>query len=218
LMKSNTQLQRDVMDELQFEPTVDASNIGVIAKDGIVTLTGKVSNYAAKYAASEAAERVTGVKAVTDEMKVDLPAYHQRDDQDIAQAAVNALKWHVWVPKDALKVKVDKGWVTLEGTVDYRFQQTAAEDAVQNLTGVTGVSNLIGLRAVVVPSDIKVKIENALNRAAELDGERIKVEVDGNKVVLRGKVASWAERDEAERAAWSAPGVWDVDDKLEIAA
>jgi osmotically-inducible protein OsmY len=149
---------------------------------------------------------------------VDLPSFHQRDDQDIAEAALNALKWHVWVPKDAIKVKVDQGWVTLEGMVDYKFQQTAAEDAVQNLTGVTGVSNLIRLKAVVAPSDLKVKIENALKRAAELDGERIKVEIDGNKVVLRGKVSSWAERDEAERAAWSAPGVWDVDDKLEIAA
>ena len=149
---------------------------------------------------------------------MDLPSFHQRDDQDIAEAALNALKWHVWVPKDAIKVKVDQGWVTLEGMVDYKFQQTAAEDAVQNLTGVTGVSNLIRLKAVVAPSDLKVKIENALKRAAELDGERIKVEIDGTKVVLRGKVSSWAERDEAERAAWSAPGVWDVDDKLEIAA
>ncbi len=217
-MKTNTQLQRDVMDELQFEPSVNAANIGVIVKDGIVTLTGKVSSYAEKYAAVEAAERVSGVKAVTDETKVDLPLAHQRDDQDIAQAALNALKWHVWVPQGAIKVKVEQGWVTLEGTVDYKFQQTAAEDAVQDLTGVTGVSNLITLKAVVAPSDVKAKIENALNRAAELDGEDIEVEVDGNKVVLRGHVSSWAERDEAERAAWSAPGVWDVDDQIEIAA
>lgn len=217
-MKSNTQLQRDVMDELQFEPSVDASNIGVIAKDGIVTLTGKVNNYAAKYAASEAAERVTGVKAVTDEMKVDLPAYHQRDDQDIAEAALNALKWHVWVPKDAVKVKVEGGWITLEGTVDYQFQKQEAEDAVQNLTGVIGVSNLINLKSVPAQSDLKTKIENALKRAAELDGERINVEVDGNKVTLRGNVSSWAEREEAERVAWSAPGVWNVNDELEIAA
>ncbi len=217
-MKTNAQLQRDVMDELQFEPSVNAANIGVTAKDGIVTLAGKVSNYAEKYAASEAAERVTGVKAVTDETKVDLPLAHQRDDQDIAQAVLNALKWHVWVPQDAIKVKVEQGWVTLEGTVDFKFQQTAARNAVQDLTGVMGVSNLISLKSVVAPSDLKVRIENALTRAAELDGERIKVEVDGNKVILRGKVSSWAERDEAERAAWSAPGVWDVDDKLEITA
>jgi osmotically-inducible protein OsmY len=149
---------------------------------------------------------------------VDLPLFHQRDDADIAQAAVNALKWHVWVPQDAIKVKVDQGWVTLEGTVDYRFEQTAAEDSVHHLTGVKGVSNLITLKTVVAPFDLKLKIENALKRAAELDGERIKVEVEGNKVILRGKVSSWAERDEAERAAWSAPGVWNVDDKLEIAA
>ena len=217
-MKTNTELQRDVMDELQFEPSVNASNIGVIAKDGIITLTGKVSNYAEKYAAAGAAERVTGVKAVTDETKVDLPLAHQRDDRDIAKVALNALKWHIWVPQDDIKVKVEQGWVTLEGTVDYKFQRTAAEEAVQDLTGVTGVSNLIALKSVVAPSDLKVKIENALGRAAELDGERINVEVDGNKVVLRGKVSSWAERDEAERAAWSAPGVCDVDDKLEIAA
>jgi osmotically-inducible protein OsmY len=218
-MKTNTQLQRDVMDELQFEPAVNAANIGVAAKDGIITLTGKVSSYAEKYAASEAAERVAGVKAVSDETKVDLPSLHQRDDQDIAQAALTALKWHVWVPKGAIKVKVAQGWVTLEGTVDYNFEKTSAEDAVQYLTGVTGVSNLINLKKPpVTSSDLKAKIENALKRAAEVDSARINVEVDGNKVVLRGNVSSWAERDEAERAAWSAPGVWDVDDKLEIAA
>jgi len=216
-MKTDTQLQRDVMDELEFEPSVDASNIGVSAKAGIVTLTGKVGNYAEKYAASEATERVIGVKAVTDELQVDLPSFHKRDDQDIAQAALNALEWDVSVPKDAIKVKVDQGWITLEGKVDYKFQQTAAEDAVQNLTGVTGVSNLISIKSATALSDVKLKIENALKRAAELDGEDIDVEVDGHKVTLKGNVNSWAERDEAERAAWSAPGVWDVDDQLEIA-
>ena len=217
MMKSNTQLQQQVLDELQYEPSVDASEIGVTAKDGIVTLTGKVSSYAEKYAAAGAAERVIGVKAVTDEITVDLPSFHKRDDQDIAQAALNALKWNVWVPKDAIKVKVDQGWLTLDGNVDYKFQQTAAENAVRNLTGVTGVSNLIAIKSAA-PSDVKLKIENALKRAAELDGEDIAVEVDGHKVTLKGNVSSWAERDEAERAAWSAPGVWDVDDQLEIAA
>jgi osmotically-inducible protein OsmY len=219
-MKTNTELQRDVMDELEFEPSVNAANIGVAAKNGIVTLTGKVSSYAEKYTATEAAERVFGVKAVTDEMKVDLPSFHKRDDEDIAQAAVNALQWHVSVPKDAVKVKVHQGWVTLEGKVDYKFQQTAAQNAVQNLMGVTGVSNLITVKTVVTPSasDVKVKIENALSRAAELDGEHINVEVSGNKVTLKGNVHSWAERNEAERAAWSAPGVWNVDDQIVIAA
>jgi osmotically-inducible protein OsmY len=168
--------------------------------------------------AEDAAERVCGVKAVTDEIKVDLPSSDKRNDNDIAQAARNALAWDVWVPEEAIKVKVQQGWVTLEGTVDYKYQQTAAEDDVQDLTGVTGVTNLINVRSVVVPSDVKVTIKNAMTRAAELDGENIDVEIDGNKVTLRGNVSSWAERDEAERAAWSAPGVCDVDDQIEIAA
>ena len=218
-MPSNTQIQHDVLDELTFEPSINATNIGVIAKDGIVTLTGTVRSYAEKTAATEAAERVFGVKGVTDETKVDLPAFHQRNDADIAEAAVDALKWHVWLASDDIKVKVEQGWVTLEGAVDHQYQRRAAENAVQHLTGVIGVDNLITLNDdVVAPSDVKTKIESALKRAAELDGEEITVEVEGGTVILRGTVSSSAERDEAERAAWSAPGVWNVDDQLEIAA
>ena len=215
-MTMNTLLQRDVLDELQYEPSIDASNIGVTAKEGIVNLTGTVSSYADKYAAASAAERVAGVKAVTDETKVDLPSFHQRNDQDIAQATLNALAWHIWVPQDSIKVKVEQGWVTLEGTVTSKFQQKAAQDAVQNLMGVVGVSNLINVKSPLEPSDVKLKIENALRRTAELDAEEIKVEVTGNTVVLRGHVSSGAERDHVERAAWSAPGVWDVEDYLEV--
>ena len=148
----------------------------------------------------------------------DILTLHDRDDEDIAQAVLNALKQNVWVPKETIKVKVAEGWVTLEGVVDYKFQRTAAEGTVRDLTGVTGVSNFITLKTVVAPSDLRVKIEIALNRAGELHGERINVEVDGNKVTLRGIVSSRAERDEAERAVWSATGVWNVDDQLEVAA
>ena len=154
-------------------------------------------------------------KAMTHE---DILTFHHRDDEDIAQAALNALKRSVWVPKDSIKVKVKEGWVTLEGAVDYKFQRTAAEATIKDLAGTQGVSNFITLKNVVAPSDLRAKIENALKRAGELDGKHINVEVDGNEVILRGIVSSWAERDEAERAAWSAPGVWNVDDKLEVAA
>jgi len=219
MTKTNTQLQQDVLQELKYEPSVDASDIGVTAKDGIVSLTGNVKNYAEEYAAVHAAERVAGVKAVTDEMKVDLPSTHVRNDQDIAKAAVNALEWDVWVPNKQIKVEVDDGWITLEGEVDYKYQQTAAENAVRNLIGVKGVANLINLKKPSVKYfEVKTAIENALRRTAELDAQRIQVEVDGDKVVLRGDVRSWAERGEAERAAWSAPGVGRVEDDLVVAA
>jgi len=219
MMKSNTQLQQDVLQELEYEPSVDAAHIGVTAKDGIVGLAGNVKSYAEKYAAVHAAERVAGVKAVTDEMKVDLPALHVRNDEDVARAVLNALQWDVWVPNDRIKVKVDTGWITLEGEVDYKYQQTAAENAVRNLTGVKGVSNLITIKLpAVVPSEVKAKIDSALRRAAEVDAARVKVNVVNDKVILHGRVSSWAERQEAERAAWSAPGVKVVEDDLVIAA
>ena len=218
-MKTDKELQRDVLDELQYEPTVDATKIGVIVHNGIVSLSGTVASYAETYGAIHATERVAGVKAVTNGIKVELPSMHQRDDADIAQVVVNALKWHVWVPHDTIKVKVEQGWVTLEGTVDANFQRESADDAVRYLTGVKGLTNLITVRQPAInSSEVKTKIEDALRRARELEAKDIDVEVKGNKVILRGHVRSWAERSDAERAAWAAPGVGQVEDHLTIAA
>ena len=218
-MKTDKQLQRDVLDELQYEPSVDASKIGVIAHNGIVSLTGTMASYAEQNAATHAAERIAGVKAVANETKVELPSMHQRDDADIAQAVLNAFKWHVWVPQGTIKVSIERGWVTFEGTVNSKFQRTSADDAVRYLTGVKGLVNLITVKQPAInSSEVKIKIENALRRATELEAPHIKVEVEGNKVVLRGNVRSGAERSDAERAAWAAPGVGQVEDNLTIAA
>lgn len=216
-MKTNAELQRDVVAELAYEPMIDAAQIGVIAKDGIVTLTGTVESYAQKLAASEAAERVSGVRAVVEEMHVELPCLHHRADEDLGRAALNALKWDTRIPDERLKLRVNHGWITLQGTVDHRYQREAAEQVIRNLVGVRHIENQIEVKPAITPYDIKTRVETALRRMAPSE-PHISVDVQGGTIILRGNVQSQAERKQAEREAWSAPGVSKVEDHLTIAA
>ena len=214
--RTDDQIQRDVLNELRFEPRVQPNEVGVAVKDGVVTLAGWVDSYAKKWAAEEAAHRVRGVRAVANDIEVRLPFSAERPDPEIAAAAVRALEWDAAIPVEKLDVTISKGWVTLRGEVEWQYQKQDAERVVRRLQGVRGVSNLIVVRPRLSPNALKEKIEQALVRTAELDAQRIQVEIDGTRVILKGTVRSWAERDEAERAAWAAPGVTAVDNRIII--
>ena len=215
-MQSDRDMQRDIVNELNWEPSLRNDDIAVGVRDGVVTLAGFVDSYADKWTAERVAGRVKGVKAVANDIEVKLPLGSSRPDPDIARAALDALKWHVSVPNERIKVKVEKGWLTLEGDVDWYYQKEAAERAVRYLTGVQGVSNLITVKARPTSADVKVKIKEALQRGAEFDADHITVEIEGSKAILRGTVRAYAEMHDAERAARNAPGITEVDNRLTV--
>jgi osmotically-inducible protein OsmY len=214
--RTDAQIQSDVLAELRWEPRVQPNEIGVAVKNGVVTLTGWVDSYTKRWAAEEAAHRVRGVKAVANDIEVRLSSDEKRTDADLAEAVVRALEWDAFVSVADLDVTVEKGWVTLKGQVEWQYQRQDAERVVRRLTGVTGVTNLITVKPRVTASELKDKIEKALIRSVETDAKRITVDVDGDSVILKGTVKSWAERKEAERAAWAAPGVASVDNRITI--
>ena len=219
-MKSDAQIQTDVMQELKWDPSVTHEHIGVAVSDGIVTLSGIVASYIEKSSAEKAAQRVAGVKAVVEKIEVQVPGSYHRDDQDIAKAIIDQFRWHTQVPDDLVKAGVANGWVELTGEVEWDYQRSAAENAVRGLTGVKGITNKITIRLKVAqPFEIKDRIEEALTRAAEREANRITVEVRGTRVILSGNVRSFAELRDVRGAAWSAPGVTSIDDNnLNIAA
>lgn len=216
-MKRDTDLQKDVLDELKWEPTVNAAHIGVSARDGVVTLSGHVPSYGEKYAAEKATKRVYGVKAVADELEVKLPGTGKRTDEDIATACLTSFKTSYSVPNEKIKLVVSGGRITLDGEVEWQFQKDAAENSIRWIMGVTGVTNNVKVKPHVSPSDVKDQIEAAFKRSAEVDARRISVEARNGMVVLRGNVRNWAEHEEAQHAAWAAPGVTAVENDLVIA-
>jgi len=217
-MKTDKQLQLDVMNEIRFDPRVKDAEIGVAAKDGVVTLSGNVDSYAKKIAAEQAAERVFGVRAVAEELEVKLPGMFARSDTDIAHQVANALRWDIEVPDDRIKARVENGWVWLEGDADWQYQRMAAERAVRYLTGVKGVTNTVKIKSRASTYDVAKHIKEALHRSAETDSRKIEVETTDGRVTLRGTVRSFAERQDAEHAAWAAEGVTAVEDRLIVMA
>ncbi len=215
-MKSDSEIERDVREELQWDPDLNAEDIAVNVKDGVVTLAGFARSYTDRLEAEAAAKRVAGVHAIANDIEVRLPAIDQRPDPDIARDAVAALKSQLPISHDKIKVIVKDGWITLEGAAEWQYQKTTAENAVRKIKGVKGVTDVIRLQPALQPKDIQRKIQEALKRSAEVDANRITVEAKGSEVILKGSVRSWIEREEAERVAWSAPGVTHVEDQIVV--
>ena len=215
-MKSDNEIERDVRDELKWDPDLDAEDIAVSVKNGVVTLAGFTKSYTDRLEAEIAAKRVAGVRAVANDIEVRLPAIDQRPDPDIARDAVAALKAELPISHDRIKVVLKDGWVTLEGGVEWQYQKTTAENAMRKVKGVKGVTNVVTVKPKVEPSELQRKIIDAFKRNAEVDANRITVEANGSEVILKGTVRSWIEREEAERVAWSAPGVTRVEDRIVV--
>jgi osmotically-inducible protein OsmY len=212
----DSELRRKVIAELDWDPSIDNSAIGVAVKDGVVTLNGSVANYSQKKNAERAARRVAGVKAVAENLEIKLPGTAQRSDADIAQSVLSGLRFNVDVPRDRIQVTVENGWVNLDGEVEWQFQKSAAENSIKYLMGVKGFTDNIRIKPRVSVADVKAKIESAFERRASLDADQIKVESTDSKITLRGSVHSWDEREQAEQAAWAAPGVSKVENYVTV--
>jgi osmotically-inducible protein OsmY len=215
-MKTDLEIQQDVMAEIKWEPLLIVSEIGVAVKDGVVTLSGLVDMYTKKLLAEKAAQRVHGVKAIAEDIKVNISGVDKKNDGEIAETAVNVLKWNSSILEEQIKIKVENGWLTLDGNVAWEFIKSSAEKALENLVGVRGVTNNIKIVSNINPVDIKKNIIKAFHRSATIDYENVNVETIDSKVILTGKVHSLAEKKDAERAAWLAPGVNFVDNRLKI--
>jgi osmotically-inducible protein OsmY len=216
-MKSDSEIERDVKEELSWNPDLNADDIAISVKKGVVTLAGFTRSYTDKFEAEAAAKRVAGVVAVANDIEVRIPSVDERPDPEIARDAVAVIKSQLPISSEKIKVVVKNGWITLEGQAEWQYQRSTAENAVRRIKGIKGVSNMIQLKPHAQPSEIKKKIQDAFRRNAEVDSNRIIVEADGSVVTLKGTVRSWIEREEAERAAWAAPGVTSVVDQVVVA-
>lgn len=217
-MATDNDIKRDVEAQLRWDPDIDPTDVVVSVKDGVVTLAGFVRSYSQRYKAEREAKSVRGVRGIANDIQVKLPSLNQRPDPEIAREAVEALKRDLPYSSQLIKVVVRDGWLTLEGDVEWKFQSNRAEEAVRRIKGLKGVTNLIKIKPHATPSEVKEKIEEALKRTAEVDAQKITVDVVGGQVTLHGKVRSWLEREEAERAAWRAPGVTHVTNHVTVAA